>query len=566
MAMFYYNGELLPEIPIVESKPYVYVFKIISASDGLIYISCHLDAPCYVNDYMGMCNALFTSSACNGEMYSYQTEEWEKTDATTYEQDGVVNLIEPSGEILGDKLELLYANVNVPYGSAAATEIFLATSDPVPFKDKDYIIKESRMKEIANAIRTKTGTTDTMTVDEMPSAIDGISSGSGTELNIQYGDTEPTDTSALWLKCTKPTVVHVSSKSDIVGVLENPIGLWNDRIYFAASGLVGNNIYIFGGYTGSVILNTIYKYNTETLTYSEIATTFPLNIYKMAAGVVGTDIYLFGGGYSEGSKIYYVDTIYKFDTITETLELLSETLPIANSNIRVGVVGTDIYLFGGAKDTQLYKFDTKTETLSDAYTVDGSFGESIGIGVLGAKIYLFGGLTTSSPYYVDTIRVFDTKTNVLTTLDTKLAHASADIGVAVVGNKMFLFGGRKMNGGVSQIYMYDTNNNSLSYTGTTFSMIPYSICAEVIGNQIYLVAGNYTGLDESKKIKRYTVTEHLFKNTVQLLMGFDDKKLELSDGNVQIKSSIMKAYIGNAENKPEEVEMYTYQDGAWVLI
>ena len=68
----------------------------------------------------------------------------------------------------------------------------------------------------------------------------------------------------------------------------------------------------------------------------------------IAAAAVGTDIYLFGGNRGTNLK-----TIIKFSTTTNQITTLSTTLPEAANSIAAAAVGTDIYLFGGFGSSQL---------------------------------------------------------------------------------------------------------------------------------------------------------------------------------------------------------------------
>lgn len=45
--------------------------------------------------------------------------------------------------------------------------------------NNDYLVKQSTLSDIANSIREKTGSTEPMSVNEMPEAIASISSGGG---------------------------------------------------------------------------------------------------------------------------------------------------------------------------------------------------------------------------------------------------------------------------------------------------------------------------------------------------------------------------------------------------
>ena len=72
---------------------------------------------------------------------------------------------------------------------------------------------------------------------------------------------------------------------------------------------VGNNIYIFGGYTGNGTLNTILKFDTTTETITTLSTTLPSEVSHTSAAAVGNNIYIFGG---HGATDY--DTIVKYTT------------------------------------------------------------------------------------------------------------------------------------------------------------------------------------------------------------------------------------------------------------
>ena len=73
---------------------------------------------------------------------------------------------------------------------------------------------------------------------------------------------------------------------------------------------VGGNAYLFGGKNSSKnAVDTIYKFNIETETINELSTKLPQASYSMSAAAIGSNVYLFGGDNGSGSGI--VNTIYK---------------------------------------------------------------------------------------------------------------------------------------------------------------------------------------------------------------------------------------------------------------
>lgn len=90
---------------------------------------------------------------------------------------------------------------------------------------------------------------------------------------------------------------------------------------WAATAIIGDVIYIFGGgNNNSSGSNTIAKFNISTGEYTVLESTLPVIDYKLTAIAMGTKVYLFGG------QTY--QSVVLFDSITETVTLLSNTLPI----------------------------------------------------------------------------------------------------------------------------------------------------------------------------------------------------------------------------------------------
>lgn len=129
---------------------------------------------------------------------------------------------------------------------------------------------------------------------------------------------------------------------------------------------VGDNIYIFGGRSASGALNTIYRFDTTTNTLTLLNVTLPSVNYAAAAVTCGTDIYILGG---YGTAYY--NTILKFDTTNETISTLATSLPAACSNLTTICIGTDIYFAGGLgwnTTNTIYKFDTISNTITSVLT------------------------------------------------------------------------------------------------------------------------------------------------------------------------------------------------------
>ena len=104
----------------------------------------------------------------------------------------------------------------------------------------------------------------------------------------------------------------------------------------------GTNLYIFGGYS----INTIIKYDTLTQTETTLDQTLLLEQCLDMAPVIWKDKILLIGGHNN-SGIYY-NTFYCFDPINETVTLLDTQLPQGGcKDLEAVVVNDAIYIIGG---------------------------------------------------------------------------------------------------------------------------------------------------------------------------------------------------------------------------
>lgn len=180
---FYYNGVLLPEIP--QTKQYSYIYKI--NYSGTIYYCCiNSSARIYSEVNYGTVHLDFAESG-ETETYTYvegTSSDWEfdsSKSVSVSKDDNMIALTESETMTV----EFIYTNVDVPNGSADSTEIYLAASEPVLYVEPQYLVPESKLKALANSIRSKTGKTEDMDIDEMAVEIGGFSAGGsgGSEQN-----------------------------------------------------------------------------------------------------------------------------------------------------------------------------------------------------------------------------------------------------------------------------------------------------------------------------------------------------------------------------------------------
>jgi N-acetylneuraminic acid mutarotase len=420
---------------------------------------------------------------------------------------------------------------------------------------------KSELQEIIADSNATTGGNAATVRDGVDALIDGYGGGSGggAELNIHYGDTEPTDTSKLWCKCKKPN--GVLGKADVDGTesVSSTSAYLPSGHSGMQAGVVGKIIYIFGGYSGGY-KNTIYKFDTETETLTLLSVTLPSALGEVVTIVIGTKIYLLGGGNTSG----YVNTICRFDTETETIETLSVTLPNALRSFGAGVVGTKIYIFGGldgsAYSSAIYMLDTEAETITKLSVVLPRGMYYISVGVVGTKMYLFGGINSGANQ--NTIYKFDTVSETLTTLSATLPNRICDIGVGVIGTKIYLFGGTVSAYPVNTIYKFDASTETGETLSTTLPTKYNSVGVGTVGTKIYLFGG-YNGSSSMSDIRVLSVQFNLSTNTLLLHTSLTNNVFNLIDG---IEMGVENVYIGNSDGYGESVDSYLYQNGAWTQI
>lgn len=201
--------------------------------------------------------------------------------------------------------------------------------------------------------------------------------------------------------------------------LESPIPI--DGGSFSVA--VGNSIYFFGSVTGGNE-KVIVEFDTLSNTFTTLSCQTPTGVGHASAIAAGDIIYIFGGydSYNKNNGTYGVtNNIIKFDTQNETCELLDVKLPVVLQRAGIGIIGNNIYIFGGTS------------------------------------------YTSSSSYWVmyDTIYKFNITTEKLTTLDIKLPVAKGFIFSTTHNNVIYLIGGQHQDATFNEeVYKFTASSSN----------------------------------------------------------------------------------------------------------
>ena len=424
------------------------------------------------------------------------------------------------------------------------------------------------MEDIARAIRLKTGVSDKINAQDFPQKIREIGNNGNTSvsLNIAYGDTEPDDTSKLWIKADEPESIVFGSNFEGIENIETVSNI-PDACYYMSCARVEDKVYLFGGYNGSY-LDTINVFDIKTRTIVTLNTTLPVACRSMGCISIGTKVYLFGG--YDGSN--YLNTINVFDTETETITTLENVvLPTACYYMACAKVENKIYLLGGiASGTRNYLktiniFDTDTETIIQLTTKLPFSGYGMGCASVGKLIYLFGYYYYSmGAVYSNSIYLFDTETQTIIQSSVKLPAACCDIGCANVGDNIYLFGGRAKNN-LNTINVFNTTTETIKTLNTILPAYCYGMGCISYGNIIYLFGG-YSSGGYLNTINQFSLAHELTQNNIEVITDYKNFFNIIDTEIMKIEIGVNSVLIGNAENQAENCEAYLHQNDTWIQI
>ena len=382
-----------------------------------------------------------------------------------------------------------------------------------------------------------------------------VAGGNSAELNIAYSDTPPSDTGKLWVKQATPAA-KVTAKQNIAGFVlgtstETMSATLANNVYYNSCAAVGTNVYIFGGNGGSrTSYNTIQKYDTLRDVRTTMSATLATKAEKIGCAAVGTNIYLFGGYYYDSGN-HFLNTIQKYDTLTDTISTMSATLAEKIRGVSCAAVGTDIYIFGGyTSDTTGKATIQKYDTLRDVRTTMSAtlaFLGGVCCAAVGTDIYIFGG---------GIIQKYDTLTDARTTMSATLPGDEKYC--AAVGTDIYIFSG-------IIIQKYDTLTDTISTMSATLATNAIRSCCAAVGTDIYICGGQSGNLHNL--IQRLMIELSLMQNNLLLTSIYSGKEFKLLDSDTaEISFNVNNAYIGNGENKAEYIDAYLNIDGAWVNV
>ena len=409
-----------------------------------------------------------------------------------------------------------------------------------------------------------------------------VTIGSGSSLNIAYGNTPPTDTSKLWVPLAKkPSNVEIGmysleSAEDYIDTKDAKLPV---ATYGTTSVEIGGKIYIFGGQASDARKQIlVYDPATDTIatakrtvvgddgSTTEEDVVFPANCYYAAAVAINGKAYIFGG-YNA------IKTMYVYDPASGEVVTKEDTLKTAVQNASAVAINGKAYILGGqtssshVKTIQEYDPDT-----GECSTKNGTFPSSIydtAAVAINGKAYIFGGSGSSS--YLTSIHEYDPFSDVCRKLDTVLLDGLSKGCAVAINGKAYIFGGQITGTGrEDMIQEYDPITDTIAEKPKTLASVLSNASAAVVNGKAYIFGGN-TG-SSSDAIQEYTPKAHLGENnakvTATVATNTDNGVIVtniVNRKNEQLKMRVLSVFAGDGDGYATEKTAYVYntKKGVW---
>ena len=317
--------------------------------------------------------------------------------------------------------------------------------------------------------------------------------------------------------------------------------------------------------SSSLAIKVVDKIEGGSEEISTLSEVLPQDLYDSCCARYNNNIYIFGGS-SSSSSVGKLNTIYKFNCINKTIEILSVTLPNVLYGACCSIHNDDIYIFGGYGNYRLntiYKFNCTNETLEILSTTLPEPFNWACCSTYGDSIYIFGGYNGSD--CKQTIYKFNCISKAVTTSSVKLPQKLRYLFCSIQDENIYIFGGHTGSKAVNTIYKFNCTTETILTLTTKLPQILYSACCSTYNNSIYIFGG-YNGTNISNAIYNFSVSFELTANNVLIYNSTSDYSFELVTNQVTIP--IKNVYIGDNTNTAQLANAYLYDEmqTAWVNV
>lgn len=403
-----------------------------------------------------------------------------------------------------------------------------------------------------------------------------VTSGGGVKLNIDYGSTPPSDTTKLWVPLSvKPDKVECKpaalSGSEFLESIVSTSGVLSyyggPKAYFQ----FGEYVYYLYNSTRFIRLN-INEAAAEQVNISSVFTN--LTVLDNGSGFCqnGNIVYIVTTGCNVSGTSYSNTSILACDLSAKQASRLGTLVYDENTSGQsqysaIEYCNGNLYISGGVRKsyanvTNTVKiFDLSTNTSRVAYNLNRK-AANFTMEVVGSNIYIFGGANQQDIY--QEVYKIDTVNNTITTVATYPVKCFC-MSPFAVGNNIYLFGGAIKSIGANptgnaqaSIYKFNTQTNTFSLLSIS---LPSGQFYSVIYNSDLYCYVIKTGGDSSAKTKaKFVVNVPLDENNllIQQDYGYDGLWSALKSKDTDLKVKVINAYLGDSNNIAQLTNAYLY--------
>ena len=344
-----------------------------------------------------------------------------------------------------------------------------------------------KLTNIADAIRSKTETNESMTLDEMPSKIQNIETKS--EPNLQDKSIILTENGTTNIVADEgyDALNNVEVTTNIIEDLSEELTDYNAKLTTQKSsiqdiitaletkvaGARGATLNIFMQETEPEIKKGIWLQSNENhdviSTHSSadfedsepsVVGDIPTGSFYCVTGVVGEDIYIYGGSLSATGGTFVSGDMCKFNVKTNKITQLKTGQ--GSYMPRIAIVGDNIYIFiiqptSGSSDRRVYKYSIANDTYTTVSNLPSERANPSVVAV-GTDIYIIGGRDSVSGGYVqNTMFKYNTLNDSYSTLQMPFHYQGTSC--IAIGTDIYIFRSNTstdISSSVATSYKYDT--------------------------------------------------------------------------------------------------------------
>ena len=276
--------------------------------------------------------------------------------------------------------------------------------------------------------------------------------------------------------------------------------------------MVGNEIWVIGGFDGVSTLNTIEVYDTEYDAWNA-EEEFPVTIAWTSSGVINGKIYVAGGFYGSGNTWHTRNITYEYDP-NHGDWVQKKEIPKNSGGNGSCVFNDKLYLFGGDgenTDTLHHKGVLVYDPASDTWDSipDMKYRRQNGpvACVYEDKLYVMGGENESGSGWssISTPEKFDPSMNAWTEL-AEMPAASIYPVVLVHNERIYVFGGSQTHNSNAMriVQEYDPATD----TWILMENMPFRLSemkAEKVNNHLYFFGGTSDFIGGNDKVWRFNL-------------------------------------------------------------